>query len=120
MTPTHLTVSAVCKDNGVTYPVGPTDGVIDGTATQVIWDVYSYQQSHPEQPLAVATYTLSIWDDRGPTASVEAGFFSPNGNLQFALYTPQTYTSLGDGRFLVLVQSFFIDVEATCGACACA
>ena len=58
VTPTHLTVSAVCSQNSQTYPVGPTDGVIAGTATQVVWDVYDYQQSHPDQPLAVATYTL--------------------------------------------------------------
>ena len=35
-TPTHLTVSAVC-DNGNTYAVGPTDGIIPGTATQVVY-----------------------------------------------------------------------------------
>ena len=33
-TPTHLMVSAICT-NGNTYPVGPTDGIIPGTATQV-------------------------------------------------------------------------------------
>lgn len=99
VSPTHLTISAIC-DNGNTYPVGPTDGVIDGKATQVIWDVYSYQQAHPSLPLAVATYTLSVWDDRGPNAARSAGFLSPNSNLQFALYTPQPYTPLSSGTFL--------------------
>ncbi|KAI5117822.1 hypothetical protein M0805_003300, partial [Coniferiporia weirii] len=96
VTPTHLTVSAVCE-NGNTYPVGPTDGIIPGTATQVIWDVYSYQQANPSQPLAVATYTLSIWDDRGPAATIAGGYLSPNSNLRFALYTPQPYTPLASG-----------------------
>src|SRR5262245_58772807 len=45
-TPTHLTLSAVCE-NGNTYPVGPTDGIIPGTATSVVWDPYGYDQAHP-------------------------------------------------------------------------
>ncbi|EKM56915.1 uncharacterized protein PHACADRAFT_254304 [Phanerochaete carnosa HHB-10118-sp] len=92
-TPTHLTVSAVC-DNGNTYPVGPTDGVIPGSATSVTWDVWSYQQAHPNTPLAQATYTLHIWDDRGPGAPREPGLFTENDALQFAMYSPQAYTPL--------------------------
>ena len=92
-TPTHLTVSAIC-DNGNTYPVGPTNGVIPGNATQVTWDLYSYQQAHSNNPLAQATYTLSIWDDRGPNAPVRAGYLRQNSALQFALYTPEAYTPL--------------------------
>lgn len=96
-TPTHLTVSAVCA-NGNTYPVGPTNGIIPGTATSVVWDVYSYQQNHPNTPLAQATYTLNIWDDRGPGSAREPGYLQPNTGLQFALYTPQPYTPLASGR----------------------
>jgi len=95
-TPTHLTVSAVC-DNGNTYPVGPTDGVIPGTATEVVWDIYSYQANNPNKPLAQATYTLNIWDDRGPGSARRAGYLQPNSALQFALYTPQSYTAISDG-----------------------
>lgn len=108
-TPTHLTVSAVC-DNGNTYPVGPTDGIIPGTATQVVWDVYSYQLNNPNTPLAQATYTLSIWDDRGKNAQRRAGFMSPNGALQFALYTPQPYTPLASGTSRYFWIFFFFDV----------
>src|SRR5258705_10449207 len=57
VTPTHLTASAVC-DNGNTYPVGPSDGIIPGTASSVVWDIHSYQQNNPNKPLAQATYTL--------------------------------------------------------------
>ncbi|OBZ78123.1 hypothetical protein A0H81_02280 [Grifola frondosa] len=74
-TPSHLTVSAVC-DNGNTYPVGPTDGVIPGTATSVTWDLWSYQQAHAATPLAQETYVLHIFDDRGegaPRARITAG-----------------------------------------------
>jgi hypothetical protein len=43
-TPTSITLSAVCA-NGNTYAVGPDpDGKVAGTATSVVWDVYSYQQ----------------------------------------------------------------------------
>ena len=43
-TPASLTLSAV-GENGNTYPVGPTNGIIPGTATSVIWDPYSYNQN---------------------------------------------------------------------------
>jgi len=95
-TPTHLTVSAVC-DNGNTYPVGPTDGIIPGTATQVTWDIFSYQQNHPNVPLAQGTYTLNIWDERGPGAVRRGGYLSPYNGLQFALYIPPSYTPLASG-----------------------
>ncbi|KAJ7753686.1 hypothetical protein B0H14DRAFT_3096738 [Mycena olivaceomarginata] len=52
-TPTSLALSAVC-DNGNTYPVGPPD-------------IYSYNQANPGTKLAQASYTLHMWDDRGPT-----------------------------------------------------
>jgi len=122
-TPTSLTVSAVC-DNGNTYPVGPTDGIIPGTASEVVWDVYSYQVNHPNKPLAQASYTLNIWDDRGPGSSRRPGYLQPNSALKFALYTPQSYTGIGDGwtcstcssavsyaahpAFVSLVITFFI------------
>ncbi|KAJ7167347.1 hypothetical protein C8R43DRAFT_1060970 [Mycena crocata] len=96
-TPTSITISAVCA-NGNTYAVGPdADGKVAGTATEVVWDVYSYQQAHPNTPLAQASYTLHMWDDRGPTAADRAGFMSPNTALAFALYTPQPYTPLANG-----------------------
>lgn len=92
-TPTHLTVSAICE-NGNTYPVGPTDGIIPGTATSVTWDLYSYQQANPETPLAQATYTLHIWGDQGPGVRLQPGMLQENDALQFALYSPQPYTPL--------------------------
>ncbi|GBE87644.1 hypothetical protein BKA93DRAFT_829914 [Sparassis latifolia] len=93
VTPTHLTVSAICE-NGNTYPVGPTNGIIDGSVTSVTWDLWSYQQAHSATPLAVATYTLNIWGDRGPGAAMSPGQLSENSGLRFALYSPQPYTPL--------------------------
>ncbi|KZT10506.1 uncharacterized protein LAESUDRAFT_721885 [Laetiporus sulphureus 93-53] len=95
VTPTYLTVSAVC-DNGNTYPVGPTNGIINGTATSVTWDLWSYQQANPSTPLAVATYTLSIWGDSGPSVAASPGYLAPNSDLQFAMYSPQPYTPLSE------------------------
>jgi hypothetical protein len=97
-TPASLTVSAICE-NGNTYPVGPTDGKIPGTATSVVWDAYSWQQNNPNSPLAQATYTLEIFDNRGPGAQRAPGLLSPNNALQFALYTPQSYTPIASGQW---------------------
>ncbi|KAJ7800223.1 hypothetical protein B0H14DRAFT_2387439 [Mycena olivaceomarginata] len=91
-TPTSLTLSAVC-DNGNTYPVGPPVGA----SASVVWDIYSYNQANPGTKLAQASYTLHMWDDRGPTATARAGFMSPNTALSFAMYTPQAYTPLSSG-----------------------
>ena len=100
-TPSHLTVSAICE-NGNTYPVGPTNGVIPGSATSVVWDVYGWDQSNPNSPLAQATYTLEIFDERGPDSSRSPGLLQPNSGLKFALYTPQSYTPIASGNFFLV------------------
>lgn len=92
-TPTHLTLSAVCE-NGNTYPVGPTDGIIPGDATSVTWDLWSYQQQPTNVPLAQETYTLHIWGDQGPGVRQQPGFLQENDALRFALYSPVAYTPL--------------------------
>ncbi|KAF8508971.1 hypothetical protein JB92DRAFT_3120405 [Gautieria morchelliformis] len=94
ITPSQLTVSAFCSANGNTYPVGPTDGVIPGTATQVVWGPYSYQTAHPQQPLIIASYTLQVMDAHGLTGIPAPGRFAANSEMTFALYKPQTYTPL--------------------------
>ncbi|KAJ6493031.1 hypothetical protein C8R45DRAFT_824966 [Mycena sanguinolenta] len=96
-TPTSLTLSAVCAD-GNTFPVGPDpSGRVPGTATNVVWDVWSYNQANPATKLAPSLYTLHMWDDRGPSATVQAGYMTPNSALQFAMYTPQGYTPIASG-----------------------
>jgi hypothetical protein len=119
-TPTHLTVSAVCE-GGNTYPVGPTDGIIPGTATEVVWDVYSYQMNHPETPLPQAMCNIRVCDERGFGAARRAGYLSPNSQLQFALYTPAAYTPISSGASLYLfdcgligANEIFCRVEMCC------
>lgn len=99
--PDKLTVSAIC-DNGNTYPVGPKDGIISGTATEVAWDLYSWQVNNPGMPLAQGTYTITMWDDRGKSAVPMPGLMRQYNNLRFELYTPQPYISLEDGELLNL------------------
>jgi len=98
-TPASLTVSAICE-NGNTYPVGPTNGIIPGAATSVVWDPYAWQTNNPNSPLAQATYTLEIFDERGPDPSRAPGLLQPNNALRFALYTPQPYTPIDSGQSL--------------------
>ncbi|KAF7318555.1 hypothetical protein HMN09_00365800 [Mycena chlorophos] len=92
-TPSSITFAAVCTENGNTYTIGS----VDGKATNIVWDVFAYQQANPETPLAEAEYTLHMYDERGPSATIAAGLMSPNDQLQFALYTPQPYTPLASG-----------------------
>jgi hypothetical protein len=96
-TPASLTVSAICQ-NGFTYPVGPTNGIIPGAATSVVWDAYGWQVNNPNSPLAQATYTLEIFDERGPGSARAPGLLQPNNALRFALYTPQSYTPIASGK----------------------
>ena len=95
--PAHLTLHAV-GENSNTYPVGPSDGIIDGTATSVVWDLYEYNQQNPNTPLAQGSYNLRIWDDRGADAVRAPGLFDPNSALKFALYSPAAYTPLASGE----------------------
>ena len=96
VTPTSLTVSAACE-NGNTYPIGPSNGVIPGDAQSVVWYPYGYQTANPSLPLAQAKYTLLVFGAGGPSAAPSPGYLAPNSELQFALYTPQPYTPLSSG-----------------------
>ncbi|KAJ8294406.1 hypothetical protein OF846_002263 [Rhodotorula toruloides] len=97
VTPTSLTFEARCSANGFTYPVGPTQG-IPGSQTSLIWDPYAYAQSPNAVPFAQATYTLRVYDSRGPDATAQPGLFNgANSILTFAMYFPAQYTSLADG-----------------------
>ncbi|KAG0703656.1 hypothetical protein DFH29DRAFT_915558 [Suillus ampliporus] len=97
VTPTAITVAAVGA-NGNTYPVGPTDGVLPGTAQSVVWYPYGYQIANPSLPLVQASYTLHIWASGGPSAAPTPGYLAPNSELVFAMYTPQAYTPLTSGK----------------------
>ncbi|KAG8862915.1 hypothetical protein FRB96_000335 [Tulasnella sp. 330] len=117
--PSSLTVSAVCTANGFTYPVG---SILPGTATQVVWDPWAYEQSPGVQQLAQETYTLHINDERGPTALGTPGMFSAYSGLKFALYKPGSATPLSDWQcagcgtnaaYVVVIQPGFIALLVT-------
>ncbi|KWU47590.1 hypothetical protein RHOSPDRAFT_31023 [Rhodotorula sp. JG-1b] len=94
VTPTSLTFEARCSANGYTYPVG----VIPGSQTSLTWDPWAYAQSPNALPFAQASYTLRVYDSRGPDATAEAGLFNgANSILTFAMYSPAAYTPLASG-----------------------
>lgn len=105
VTPTHLTVSAYCASNGNTYSVGPTNGIIPGDATEIVWEPYTYQTGAGVQtPLVQGTYTLRVQDERGTAAIGSPGLFSYNSEMTFALYTPQAYTPLTSEFIALLIE----------------
>lgn len=84
--------------NGVTGVAN----TIPGTATAITWNPYDYEAVAGAVPLAVASYTLKIWDERGDSSGSTGGYMSPYSGTKFALYRPQAYTPLacefGAGR----------------------
>ncbi|GAA5993896.1 hypothetical protein JCM11641_004734 [Rhodosporidiobolus odoratus] len=93
-TPTSLTFEARCSANGNTYPVA----TVAGSATSLVWDPWAYAQSGNAVPFAQASYTLRVYDERGPDATAQAGLFNgANSIVNFAMYSPASYTSLSDG-----------------------
>ncbi|TFK23038.1 hypothetical protein FA15DRAFT_595073, partial [Coprinopsis marcescibilis] len=100
--PTSLTVRAGCE-NGYTYPVGGDpaytgNGIIPATQSQVIWDVYGFNNANPATPVPQGMCTLTINDERGFGAAQKAGYLAPNTQVTFALYTGEAYTPLASGK----------------------
>ncbi|GAA5974689.1 hypothetical protein JCM5350_001251 [Sporobolomyces pararoseus] len=94
VTPSSLTFEARCTANGYTYPIT----TIAAAETSLVWDPWQYAQSPNALPLAQASYTLRVYDERGPDATAEAGRFNGNNAIiNFALYSPQPYTPLASG-----------------------
>ncbi|GAA6004689.1 hypothetical protein JCM11491_002196 [Sporobolomyces phaffii] len=94
VTPSSLTFEARCTANGFTYPIT----TIAAAETSLVWDPWQYAQSANALPFAQASYTLRVYDERGPDATAEAGRFNGNNAIiNFALYSPQAYTPLAAG-----------------------
>jgi len=101
--PTSLTVRAYCADLNVEYPVGPTPtgsnanysaaGILPGNATQVVWNPYQWKDLPGIPQFAQATYTLRMYDERGPSAPAnKGGYLSPYmDKTKFAIYMPRDY-----------------------------
>lgn len=90
---TSLTIQAYCTSNSNTYTITS----LPATATEVIWNPYSYSVSavaRGSAALVQETYRLQIFDERGLDAGSSPGLMSPNENTDFALYIPQSYTAL--------------------------
>lgn len=90
---TSLTIQAYCTGNANTYTITS----LPATATEVVWNPYSYSMSNVARgsaALVQETYRLQIFDERGLNAGSSPGLMSPNENTDFALYIPQSYTAL--------------------------
>lgn len=96
--PESLTIVA-SADTGNTYPIA----VLPGTATELVWSPYEIEATY-SIPWAVTSYTASMWDERGPTASATGGRMSVNSDITFALYRPQEYTPLSCAPLPVLLR----------------
>lgn len=88
MQPQSLTIIA-SADTGNTYPIA----VVPGTATELVWSPYEVEETYTI-PWAVTSYTATIWDERGPTATPTGGRMTVNRDIKFALYRPAAYTPL--------------------------
>lgn len=81
-------MQAFCSQNGFTYPIGPTQG-LPGDTREYEWNPYAYEQEQGAVPLAEASYTLRIFDERGYGAAASPGYMRPYAGTVFALYRPQ-------------------------------
>lgn len=122
--PKSLTVIASCADNGNTYPVGPTGGnqnVFDGNTTEVAWCPYEWAQVPGQPAFAAASYTLNIWDERGPGTMRQGGWLQPYAGYKFGMYIPQAYTPLaGESARALRLLSSSLTSDWTCATCSSA
>lgn len=98
--PQSLVVAAYCSENSNTYTIASS---LAGTATQVIWSPYDYDQNavRSGQPqLIQASYRLQILDERGLSVSAQPGLFTPNTKVTFAMYQPLPYTPISGASLL--------------------
>lgn len=72
----------------------------------------SYAQSPGAIPFAQASYTLRVFDERGPSAIASGGYFSGQNSLVvFAMYSPAAYTPLANGWTCSACKSFATRLE---------
>ncbi|CAO3688407.1 unnamed protein product [Umbelopsis vinacea] len=67
--------------------------VLPGSATSATWDLVNMTR-----PLMVGHFTVSIYDQRGPTAIPSPGQLMPDSRLTLALYNTETYVAPTDGQ----------------------
>lgn len=108
-----ITIAAFCSLNKITYTIT----TLPARATALTWDPYAQQQVAGYPAFAEATYTMQIYDERGPMAGPTAGLMSPNTALKFAMYKPQPYTPLACkllATLLGVISCFLRDRSVGC------
>lgn len=86
--PTNITVAIVSPQKETFIA-----DVLPGSATSAAWDLVNMTR-----PLMVGHFTVSIYDQRGPTAIPSPGQLMPDSRLILALYNTETYVALTDGK----------------------
>jgi len=94
ITPTAVNVEAYCSQNSQTYTIAQNLSI---AKPSVVWDTSLEQANNNEPPLAMAFYTLLIYDEASAVTAVpSAGYLAAFNGFQFGMYTPQPYTPLQD------------------------
>jgi hypothetical protein len=86
--PTNITVAIVSPQKETFIA-----DVLPGSATSATWDLVNMTR-----PLMVGHFTVSIYDQRGPTAIPSPGQLMPDSRLILALYNTETYVAPTDGK----------------------
>lgn len=100
VTPTAVDVVATATVNSIKSTWTLTSNMTFETKGDFTWDTQAYQTiaQNNQQPLAIDTYTLFIYDaESSVTATAGAGSLTANAALTFGLYTGQPYTPLASG-----------------------
>lgn len=109
-TPTAVNIMATCTANKQLYTIQMNQTVANNTG-KVVWDTGSYQATAVQNPLLTQTYTLIIFDSESSiSATAQPGYLAVYSQYTFGMYSPQSYTPLGDFK-CVTCSSGLSDIE---------
>lgn len=95
-TPTAIDVLASCSACSRTFTL--TQNMTWATQNAFTWDTAEFQKKNSAGGLAVAQYTLVIYDaDSGPSATIDPGYLGVFNSFQFGLYTGM-HTDIPEGQ----------------------
>jgi len=86
--PTNITVAIISPQKETMIA-----DVVPGSATSATWNLVNITR-----PLMVGYYTVSLYDQRGPTAIPSPGQLMPDSRLTLGLYNSEAYFPRTDGK----------------------
>ncbi|CCU77392.1 hypothetical protein BGHDH14_bgh00340 [Blumeria hordei DH14] len=109
-TPSAVNIMATCTANKQLYTIQMNQTVANNTG-KVVWDTGSYQATAVQNPLLTQTYTLIIFDSESSiSATAQPGYLAVYSQYTFGMYSPQSYTPLGDFK-CVTCSNGLSDIE---------